>query len=292
MTGLAEAQITKSTLHAWERRFCVALTSRDESGWRYFTRVQVERLSLLRECTVHGARISSIIALPDRALREIIGYAHRRPDVAPLLHLIRMLDEDALRRALSEHLAKQGIERFITVTLPTLMADIGEGWRAGEIAIRAEHMASQVVTSILIAVDRDLKQPSSALKAIVGTLPDEQHELGALSFSILLRHHGVDARYLGGSLPLEDIALAARDHQARLVAISCPTSKRRRVLKHLVTLRALLHPNQILWAGGSALSKSHEAEGIAIIENLTTLSRELDALRQQFAASMGSSPKR
>ncbi len=277
--GLAAAGLSKAVLHAWERRFAVTLASRTQAGWRYFTPQQLQRLTLLRECVDRGARIGTIMDLPDTALRDHIRESDRARSIMPLLDLVRALDETKLAAELKSALQSGGVDAFVTQTAPTLMREIGEQWKAGELPVRAEHMGSHVLASILHSILDATQAPASSPRAIVGTLPDEQHELGALSLTIQLRRLGIAATYLGGAMPIEEIAAMAGAKSSDVVAISCPTGQRGRVIGHLLELRSRLRPEQALWAGGAAMVKVDHVEGVSILRSAEEMALAVDRIR-------------
>jgi DNA-binding transcriptional MerR regulator len=72
----AVAKLTGLTVHnlrVWEKRHSAVDTQRTDSGHRVYSEEALERLKLLKRCVDNGMSISSVAALRDDELREIIA---------------------------------------------------------------------------------------------------------------------------------------------------------------------------------------------------------------------------
>ncbi len=81
--------IPASSIRIWERRHAVVTPQRSESGTRYYTSADVERLKVMRELTEAGDSISEIAQLSDDALsRRRREFRARRPGTTPAAHVM------------------------------------------------------------------------------------------------------------------------------------------------------------------------------------------------------------
>ena len=72
----AVAKLTGLTVHnlrVWEKRHSAVDTQRTDSGHRVYSDEAVERLKLLKRCVDNGMSISSVAAMSDEELREVIA---------------------------------------------------------------------------------------------------------------------------------------------------------------------------------------------------------------------------
>jgi methylmalonyl-CoA mutase cobalamin-binding subunit len=125
--------------------------------------------------------------------------------------------------------------------------------------------------------------PATAPHLIATTPPRQRHELGALMVAAVAAGEGWQATYLGPDLPPEEIAAAAMEKGAQVVALSLiypPDDPR--LADDLRRLRRLLSPSTVLLAGGRAYPAYGavlDEIGAIRVPDLSTLRRELDRLR-------------
>ena len=119
---------------------------------------------------------------------------------------------------------------------------------------------------------------------VVATLSGQLHEIGALLAAAAAANLGWHVNYLGASLPAAEIAGAARQSQARAVALSLVYPEDdSRLEGELTRLRELLPADVPLLVGGRAVPAYGPAlKRIAAhqINDLKELGRTLDALRK------------
>lgn len=260
--GLRMVGISKLVLHAWERRYERHLADRTETGRRYFTPRQVEHLKLLKQCTDAGHRIGSIIDLPPEELRALVRGHAKLVALAPLLDAIQQMDLPLMRRLLAEHLQDEGPADFAKSTIAPLMREVGRLWSDGALSIAAEHMATAEVRGMLSGCLAALPAEPMSVRSVVTTMEGEQHEIGALLVTLLARHMGIGALYLGPDLPPGEIVRAARASRAQIVCISSLYGKLRVLEPRLADLRSQLADTTELWVGGPGFAGLKEVEGI------------------------------
>ncbi|MBZ0268339.1 MerR family transcriptional regulator [bacterium] len=265
--------LPQDVLRAWERRYAAVVPHRTETGRRLYTDTDLEKLRLLRLAVDSGRRISDVAKLEleelDALVREDLATAPlgprsgRRSRPAPAdsdadfleraLEAAVNLDARRLESLLAEASVQRTAASLRRDIIRPLLEHLGAGWRDGSIRIAQEHLASAVVRSFLgtLRGREDVRRGAPAV--IVTTPAGQRHELGALLAAMAAGELGWDAVYLGPSLPAPEIASAARERDARAIALSLiwPASDAG-VMSELRDLRRLVGPDVAVFAGGSA----------------------------------------
>jgi MerR family transcriptional regulator, light-induced transcriptional regulator len=276
--ALRRVGISKLVLHAWERRYQQPLAERTETGRRYFTPQQVQRLTLLKLCSDAGHRIGSIIHLPVDVLADMARAHHKLLNLAPLLEAIRRMDAVAMKAMLQEHLAVETPIEFGKETVAPLMREVGRQWSEGELSVAAEHMVSAEIRGILFACLSSLPFASEAPRVLVATVEGEHHEVGALLTTILARKAGLGAVYLGPDLPVKDIVAAAHSCNASLICLSSLIGKPRNLRSRVDQLRAHLPSSVEIWTGGPGFAGAEAVCGIRYFGAIHEFEQAAEAL--------------
>ncbi len=144
--------IPASSIRVWERRYGAVEPGRSDSGTRYYSENDVERLKLIRELTDGGDAISEVARLPLDALRERrreFAQGPGAPGGARRVVFIGHFDE----RLLDQVRAREGIEEV--VSLPDMGAASSAGVSA-DIAVVAMPTLHRDQLSALHALRREL----------------------------------------------------------------------------------------------------------------------------------------
>lgn len=293
LTGL-----TPYVIRIWEQRYGAVEPDRTESNRRLYSKVHIERLKLLREVTRAGHSIGQVARLTDAELRalasELPGQGVRadRPLAAgpeevdlreECLTAIRTLDAQAFDRALHRAAASLGMQGVLQRLVAPLAQDLGSLWREGQITAAQEHFATNIIRGFLLQQAKPFGEMEAAPVLVVTTPAGQIHELGALLAGAMAAHLGWQVTHLGASLPAAEIAGAARQKQARAVALSLVYPEDDpRLAGELTLLRQLLPPEIALLVGGRALPAYRDILvrlGAVPVEGLVQLGHELDRLR-------------
>jgi methanogenic corrinoid protein MtbC1 len=274
------ACLTRLVLHAWERRYGLQPAKRTETGRRFYTQEQAERLRLLKSCSDAGHRIGSLIDLGLPELRKLDTYALSVRTLAPLIDALRVLDGEAVFEALHARADAQGPAAFISQTVLPLLAEIGRLWADGRLAVASEHLATAQIKRILgTMLDQCSPPHDGAPRLIATTLVGEDHEIGALIVALVARLAGWNALFLGPALPVEDIAGAVSTRGARYVCLSGLNSKSRLAEPQLRELRKLLPTDVALWVGGPGLVSLPPMHAVETFHDLDEFEQKLALTR-------------
>jgi MerR family transcriptional regulator, light-induced transcriptional regulator len=293
LTGLSPYVI-----RIWEQRYRAVEPSRTPTKRRLFSQADLERLSLLRDATHAGHSIGRVARLPDDDLRALTRAAAAlnghgvHPTAAspagnPLLDecmtAIRALDTRAFEERLKHANTTLGAQGVLQRLIAPLSQKLGELWREGDITAAHEHFATGMMRGFLTNLAKPFGGSQNSPALMVATPVGQMHELGALLVAGLAANLGWQVTYLGASLPAAEIAGAARQKQARAVALSLVYPEDDPALAgELHTLRDLLPAEVALIVGGRALPAYRanlEPFGVVQIEDLAHVGAALDRLR-------------
>jgi methanogenic corrinoid protein MtbC1 len=106
------------------------------------------------------------------------------------------------------------------ILIPALV-HIGTAWEHNRQGIVEEHVATQIIKAI-VASKATAVEPKRSLgkTALVGCVPDEQHELASMLMANSLEEDGWNVRHYGSSVPAQDLLSAAAQMKPDLVCLS------------------------------------------------------------------------
>ncbi|MBK1680780.1 MerR family transcriptional regulator [Rhodocyclus tenuis] len=301
----------KDTLRVWERRYGFPTPARDAHGERLYSAEQVERLRLIKRLIDQGHRPGRLIGAGSEELTllsaqsatttamptppgDIAVTTDDTPASAPstasaavsplidrVLAQVRGHDLPLLRQTLNQAMLRQGLHRFVVETVGPLNVAIGEAWMRGEIEVFEEHLYTEQITTLLRQAMASLPPAASAPRIVLTTVPDELHTLGLLMAQALLALDGASCIPLGTQTPLFDIAMAAKAHQAHIVALSFSASFPTRQVAPLVAqLRDMLPAQTELWIGGGGSERARAVSGVRVLSSLDAALVALDDWRR------------
>jgi len=171
-------------------------------------------------------------------------------------------DEQRAEQVVNQAFALYPPEAVVVELLQRAVAQIGEGWYRGEVAVQQEHFCSELTIRRLEALVMTAPLPTRPGRILAACPPGEDHVIGLLVLTFLLRRRGWAVVYLGANVPverLETTVAAARPQLAILAA------------QQLQTAASLLDMAQVLQREGVPLAYG------GLIFNL------LPALRERLA---------
>ena len=221
MTG-----IPASTLRSWERRHGWPRPVRAPSGQRLYSDHDLAVIRFLDRRRVEGMSMSQATGL--------LGSAPAEDDHDPgrlfarLVAALRAFDESGAERAFAGAEAFLGLEAVATDLIPATIAAAASPLGSGGPPIEVEHFASNFLRRHTLRL-LDGLPPAIGRPVLVGCGPDEQHELGALLLTLLLRARGHRVVYLGARVPgpAMERAAAALDPAGVVVSLTMPESLQR-----------------------------------------------------------------
>jgi DNA-binding transcriptional MerR regulator/methylmalonyl-CoA mutase cobalamin-binding subunit len=254
-----ETGLSKDVLRVWERRYGFPAPTRSNSGERVYDLGQIERLRVIKRLIDRGFRPGKLFSLTVEELQALALIQPAAQDEQELpLPFRQILDEvlsddnRGLRQAMSQLLAKQGLQQFVLDTVPQLNERVGDLWASGKLGIHQEHLYSEELSRLLRTAIGSLPTTGRRPRVLLTTLPGEEHGLGLLMVEGVLAPEGVHCLSLGVQTPMEDIVLAVAGHAVDVLVLSFSAAfPPRHGLAALKLLRSRLPDRVEIWAGGS-----------------------------------------
>ena len=263
----SQTGIRPVTLRAWERRYHLLEPKRGDNRYRLYSERDVAILQWVKKRLDEGLSISS-------AVNEFHGMqkadewpeavetvpAIPRPHsaeppekyVEPLYDALIRHDEEQTAALMKEIFAGYDLLTVSMRIISPVMMRIGEAWYNGRISITTEHFASAYLRGKLLSLLQAYPCKRNAPSFLVGSGPNEQHEIGALMFAALLRTSGYCVEFLGPDIPLDDLADYAGEENADMVILSASMESTALELKKMQEkLNKLRHPPLFGFAGGA-----------------------------------------
>ncbi|RZJ84657.1 MAG: MerR family transcriptional regulator [Massilia sp.] len=284
--------IRQATLRMWEKRYGFPQPLRDRHGDRVYPPFQVERLHAVRRLMDQGLRPGKIFA--GALASGAPGLAAVSPSPACLpehfRHVFVLLREYRLSElhGLFQHrLLDLGLRRFIIDFLAPLATEVGLAWNRGELPVRSEHLFAQVASSALHAKQAAVRTTGDGRpKVVLATLTGEAHALGILMAEGVMSSLGMNCIQLGAETPAVEVAAAARETCADIVALSFSSYFPRKSLVRLVAaMRSSLPSTCALWVGGDGVRGAPALEaGIDTFRSLEAIETGLRRWQGSHAA--------
>jgi DNA-binding transcriptional MerR regulator len=264
----AQTGIQAVTLRAWERRHEVLTPHRAENRYRLYSERDIALLQWIKQRVDQGSAISNVIdelrgmqrtgiwpdAIPARPSMQPTRHASATPNeysrrlYQALIHHDEATAGDLFREI---HASFDMLPLFTRIINPVLV-EIGEAWYRGEIRVATEHFASNYVRGKLLSLYQAYPTHRTAPYIMVGCAPTEQHEIGSLMLSILLRSNGLRVEYLGADIPLDDLLDYAKYEKPRMIILAAFLDGAAMELKSFQARTAKLRPTPLFGYGGLA----------------------------------------
>ena len=276
-----ETGIGRDTLRVWERRYGFPLPQRSSTGERRYPTEQLERLRMIKQLMDGGMRPGKLARLDLPQLRQMALQIQEitavPDDLQRLLETLANGSHDGLLPKLEVLLEQRGLRDFLTGVVAPMNHAVGEAWFSGRIGVLDEHRYAEQIRMILTAALRSLPRTGEATRALLTTLPGEQHGIGLLMAACMLALEGTEVLLLGVQTPPDEIARGAVEGGCSIVGISCSEYMHRRTITtQLIRLRKLLPDTTNLWAGGGGVKGIPAMpSGIQLFTNLDQISAAL-----------------
>lgn len=131
-------------------------------------------------------------------------------------------DDEAAAMLVSLHLQGHTVARIADAALCPALHQVGELWRAGELSVAQEHLATRTALSALQALraSLDARKHAGARSAICCSVEDDFHELPVYVAAVTLEAQGWQVINLGMSTPFYALAEAVVRFHPRLACVA------------------------------------------------------------------------
>jgi DNA-binding transcriptional MerR regulator len=243
-----ETGLKPDTIRAWERRYGVPKPRRTSGGHRLYSQRDIDLLKWMNARQHEGLSISRIVDLwkgletEGKDPLQITSHTLMRQtvqlgDVGELAHLRQdwmqaclNFDEPRAEQALTQAFALFPLNNVVIDVLLRGLAEIGEGWYRGEVAVQQEHFASVLAVRRLQALIAASAMPTRAERIVLACPPGEQHTVSLLVINLFLRRQGWEVIDLGANVPLDQLEATVTNLRPQLLIASA---------QHLLTAQTL-----------------------------------------------------
>jgi DNA-binding transcriptional MerR regulator/methylmalonyl-CoA mutase cobalamin-binding subunit len=188
--------IPASTLRSWERRYGWPRPSRAPSGQRLYSDQDLAVIRFLDRRRTEGLSMSQATGL--LASAPATDHDPRRL-LARLVAALRAFDEAEAEAAFDAAEALLGVDGVAADLVPAAITTASAPAPDG-MPVEVEHFASNLLRRQVLRL-LDGLPPAIGRPVLVGCGPDEQHELGAMLVTLMLRSRGHRVVYLGARVP-------------------------------------------------------------------------------------------
>jgi len=156
----------------------------------------------------------------ERFLRHHSAGAAGAPADAWMDGLLDAGDALALEGLLLAERARLGAWWRVAEAAGGALVRLGERWRAGEVSIVEEHLASERLARALARVGEAIPRSGAAPVALLACAEGDDHALGLALAELTLREAGWATLWAGRRTPAAELAAAAARGGVRLLAVS------------------------------------------------------------------------
>ena len=273
-TVASQTGIRPVTLRAWERRHEVLTPHRSDNRYRLYSERDVAILRWLKNRIDSGVSISSAVnelrsmttrdvwpdAVPTAPVRQA-GFSSATPPAQYAQRLSQALmrhDETEASDLLREAQAIFDLMTIFMQIVGPALVEIGEAWYNGRIRVTTEHFASAFLRGRMLTLLQAYPSRRNAPYILLGGAPTEQHELGPLMLSVLLRSLGYRVEFLGPDIPVDDLVDYASYEHPAMIVLSATTTPAALELKRMQEKLRKLRSAPIFGYGGMAFDLNPE----------------------------------
>lgn len=206
--------IHSHTIRIWEQRYHALSPMRTEGNTRLYDDKQLTKLLNIVSLNKSGLKISKICSLSDEAMEQLLDQQLIYPSldkkaeyyISKLINSGLAFDERSFNQLMDDGINKLGLSDCYREIMYPLLVRLGLMWRKDDICPAHEHFLSNIIRQKIFTHINNLPFASSSGAKWLLFLPeDEDHDIGLLFASYMLRMHGHQVIFLGSKVPLDSI---------------------------------------------------------------------------------------
>lgn len=224
--------LSRHVLRKWEQRYNLLSPRRATNRYRVYAQEELQLLFFLKHQLTTGASIGQLARQGREALIDEMNAGpidvhpvleEAQPQARALIRAARRGDRTTVDRAIALLIQQSGFDRALTAVFFPVLQAIGELWHQGRISVAGEQMVSQTIQRLLSQQFQNTPRvaESDHPQALVACVPNDFHEIGAMSAVRFLRGAGWNVTYLGPDASIDVVRLACRRRHGQLVLFSC-----------------------------------------------------------------------
>ncbi len=274
--------VRADTLRAWERRYGLLRPERTEGGFRLYgsgdeARVRAMTAGIEAGVSAAEAARQAMGSAPayEAAAHDGSGNERLTANADALRVALEAFDDSGANAILDEALSRLTLEAVAEGVVLPAMREIGNRWERGEVSVAQEHFATGVIRGRLLSAARNWGAGAGQL-ALLAAPPGESHDLGLISFGVVLHARGWRITYLGPDTPIDTISQAVGDlHPDAIVLAALVPAPFESAAEEL---SALASGGRLLIAGAGASQELAQRLGASVLdEDPVSAARQLSA---------------
>lgn len=207
--------IHSHTIRIWEQRYHALSPLRSQGNTRQYDDQQLKKLLNIVSLNKSGLKISKICSLSDGEIDELLdqqfnysaGNSQNDYYVAQLIKYGLDFDEYAFNQLIDEGIEQFGLSDCYRKIIHPLLLRLGLMWRKDDICPAHEHFLSNIIRQKIFTHINNLPVTQGSGQSWLLFLPeDEDHDIGLLFASYMLRLQNHHVIFLGSKVPLNSVA--------------------------------------------------------------------------------------
>ncbi len=147
---------------------------------------------------------------------------------------------------------QRGVAFLYEQVIQPALRELGRLWSTNSITVADEHLATTTAQSAVAALYPLFKWPARGPRLLLACAAGERHEFGLRMTADMLALDGWDDRFLGGDVPIEDLACHAEGFAPKVVALSVTLVSHIPTTKNAIRLLRRALPSPKVLVGGLA----------------------------------------
>lgn len=225
------SSIKAHTIRIWEKRYSIIEPMRTKTNIRFYTDNDLKKIMNISILVKNGLKISKIAKLSNQEISEkAFIFLHDPNNIDAQIKNLSIsmieLDERKFESILNKSIFNVGFENTVLTLIYPFLEYIGNLWLTGAINPGQEHFITNLIRQkMIVAIDNSEQTSNSHSKRFTLFLPEnENHELGLLFYSYVLKSRGHEVLYLGQSTPVDSIIESEEIWPADFYLLSASTT--------------------------------------------------------------------
>lgn len=302
-----QTQVNVSTLRAWEQRYGVPQPTRTEHGHRLYSQRDIEIIKWLKKATEDGIAISQAVSLLQAdEEQEYPSVAHVAEQHArsKTLHVgdagwpdLQHQLSDALMTAnirqahalMNTAMTLFPVDALIHDVILPILDDLGNRWMYGSDYTLQLQIAVQFIRQRLTSLLQIHAPFGSGLRVICGTTTNDEHDIGALIYAVLLEQHLWEVVYAGPNINIHGLSEFLVTQAPAVLVLSASMAEHVVAMQQIGQLVVSLHHHGLRFAyAGRAFVNSPELcrrmPGTYLGDDFVTACQTMNVIGDELAA--------
>jgi len=206
--------IHSHTIRIWEQRYKALSPMRSQGNTRLYDDKQLRKLLNIVSLTKSGFKISKICCLSDEGINQLFDqqFSYSSDDeqadyyISQLISYGLAFDERSFNDLIDQGIYKLGLSDCYRKIIYPLLVRLGLMWRKDDICPAHEHFLCNIIRQKIFTHINNLQLTGHSGENWLLFLPeDEDHDIGLLFASYMLRMHHHQVIFLGSKVPMDSI---------------------------------------------------------------------------------------